>query len=599
MAYCYLPGIARQIVRAICPSRSRMVRAGGVLTAAVAAWSGMASAAEPIPTEIDPYTLEPVVEQVGFRRHGFDPYGPPSGGQPILQSWNQPTTPRHPAIFADAVKDSLTGFYGGVEYLNYRINRPSSRVFGNYTDLPDFSNPDLDGYLAPFGPDPTGVNFQAPEQPLRGLLTPGQTRTIFLDPNVSSGAGFNPDQFVANPYYDYVAILNNLFPIATVPQQVQVDRFVGVGDSVIVEGANLLAPTVRDTSAGNVPGIRGTVGYRWDNGFAVEASVFDLEQQLNPISIEADLAPRSILLPFQTPQNLTFIPILVTDLTFDLPSDGRGLVDDGDATDGLTSPDSDGNLADLTNAILPLYYDNGFAIDYTVDISGAESNVLISLPTANRHWTFDLIVGAKYFGADEAVTPALSVTNPVTGVTTITTASQTRPLFDPIDLTAVTYPNYTWDPVLGLPELGEARNTTFSSMADNSVISAQLGLKSELNLGWATLGVAPKLALGVNNVDASVTTSQLFLASDPTLTRTASWNEFATIFDLGAYARFQVREWLHASVGYQFMAVDGLAHAPDVIDFTASTADPALGVKKASDNLLMQGLTLGFEVIFP
>lgn len=575
------------------------------MAAGLALWgASTAAAAEPIPTVIDPYTLEPVpqqsgIQQAGFHHHGqgYGYAGPASGGHPVVQSWGQPRAPRHPSIFKDALRDSLSGFYGGVEYMNLYISRPSSQVFGNYTDVPDFSNDDLNGYLAPVGPDPGGANFQAPEQPLRGVLQPGRIHQIYLDPAVVSPANLNPDQFVPNPFYDYVTTGNNLFPVLLPPIEFAT-QFIDIDDSIVVEGANLIGPSGRDVNFGDMAAIRGTFGYRWDTGIAIEASVFDVERQGDQISVASDLQPRSQLLAFQRSQDLTFVPILVTDLTFDLPADGRGLVSDGDPTDGLTSPDADGNLADLTNALLPLYFDGGFAVDYDIDIGGAESNMLIRLPTTSRTLTLDLMLGARYFNAEESITPALLV-DTGGGTSVIASAVQRRPLFDPIDLGAATYPNYTWDSINGLPELGEVRNMSFSSITENNVYAAQLGLRSELNLGWCTFGVAPKLALGVNDAGATVTTSQLFRATDPTLSRNSSWQEFAAIFDVGVYARMQVREWLHATVGYQLMAVDGLAHAPDVIDWTASTADPALGVREDSGNLIVQGLTLGFEVIFP
>lgn len=610
MANCYLLKIASRVLRSIRAERSfrSQYRAAAFAgCAALTVCGGTAFAAEPIPTEIDPYTLEPV---------GFHRYSPESYGSPVQQAAYRHvprgrTTPRHPAIFADALKDAATGFYGGVEYLNLSIDNTSERVFGNYQNIPDFSDDSLDGYLRKFVSD-DDIPFDAPEQPLLNVLTPGSGATIFpttaLTNQTSDGFGLSPDQFVPNPFFNYEdENLNTFDTTSVIDPTFTEDVFIADGDFLVVPGANLLAPSFQTTSFSNAQSIRGTVGYQFDNGIAIEASVFDLATQHEGIRIESDLGPRSAELPFLYRQDIVFVPVVVSDLTFDLPSDGLGLVEDLTLPTGLTSPDADGNVADLTNALLPLYFDGGFALNYEIDLNGAETNMLFSIPTANRDWSFDLMLGAKYLGVDEAMTPGLTVVA-ADGTTSVVTTSQRRPLFDAIDLDAGTFPNYQWDgrdDVLGadfqggLPEIGEIRNTTIASDTDNNVYAAQLGLRTEYNMGWATLGVAPKLALGVNDASASVTTSQLFRATDPTITRNAEWSEFAAIFDVGVYARMQIREWLHARVGYQFMMADGISHAPDVIDFTAATTDPGLGIRETSDDLIVQGLTLGFEVLFP
>lgn len=605
MARCYLPDMIRRFTTAPSRCRNTAGRAAAGLLGTVLAlcasdahaqfppserYTGQPSGVQQVPYQqsgIDPATLEPVGYR--HRQQRLQAAAQPPV-HPVMESWQTPYRPRYPYAFREAFKDSLRGFYGSIDYVHMKIDRPTGRVFGNYTDLPDFNDATLAGYVSPFG--------AAPEQPLRGTLSPGETFVID-----SQGSVFSPpaDQFVFNPFSDPTDLTNNTFTPT-----------VGVLQFIVTPGANLVAPQFGRATFEELDGIRGTFGYEFGNGAAIEFNVFDLGTDIEQIGIKRDVAQfpidpnnpdtrlRPIFLDNTTitfvdggRQNLTFIPIQVTDLTLDLPTDGIG------PTVGAVIGDTDANLADVTAPLLPLYFDGGFALDYTVDVNAAESNIFWPVQTPHRRLSLDFSFGARYLNVEEALLPALAATN-AAGQNVTVTAVQTRALFNPLDFAIGTFPNIPFDATNGLPEIGEPRLTTISADVENNLYAAQVGFRSELDLDWLTLGISPKLALGVNHSEAQVQTSQLFRATDTaTIRKSSSWEEFATVLDLGLYAKVQLREWLSASVGYQMILADGVAHAPDILEFRSSTTDPSIGVKEVNDDIFIQGLTIGFEVLFP
>lgn len=523
--------------------------------------------------ELDPLTLEPVAYQVHqpgtYPGTGFD------GVHPVVENWRTPRGPRYPSIYKEALKQSLAGWYGGIEYLNLNISTPSNRVFGNYTDLPDFNDPNNAGYVLPFsGGD---------EQPLRGTLNPGQP--VIIDAALVDYAfdtiPFDTDHAVASPFFDTTTVANNLAVI----------------DTALVflnqPGANLLGPDFSLTQFDENNAIRGILGYQFANGVAIEINVLDIGESNSRLAIDGDLRFRNEFdgdatnLDLQTPdrQNITYVPIVLTDVTLDLPTDLVGALD------------LDGDTNDLAAPLLPLYYDGGFAFDYDIDVNSSDATLYFPVPTNYRRWSFDWLFGARYLNVEQALTPGLTTTNAL-GEVIPATAIQVRALPDATTLTAGT--NLTYQLGLGFPEIGDPRTTNISADVENNTYAAQFGFRTELDLDFVTLGVAPKLALGVNHAEALVSTSQLLRANDTaTLTTRDSWEDFAAVLDLGVYAKINLRDWCRATVGYQVMYSDTVAHAPDVLDFRVSSTNPAIGVQQRTEDLLIQGVTVGLEIFYP
>lgn len=140
----------------------------------------------------------------------------------------------------------------------------------------------------------------------------------------------------------------------------------------------------------------------------------------------------------------------------------------------------------------------------------------------------------------------------------------------------------------------------------------ELGMRTEWQRGFLTLGVQERLAFGSNIARADVRTMNLRepgsvpgTIDDPDMTvDQREKTTFAPSFDLDVYARIQVNHWLSFRVGYNLLWLGGIGAADrsirfnEVSDGLGGTVGDVGANIKYSDRTV-SALTIGGEIILP
>ncbi|MDZ4688227.1 MAG: BBP7 family outer membrane beta-barrel protein [Planctomycetaceae bacterium] len=166
----------------------------------------------------------------------------------------------------------------------------------------------------------------------------------------------------------------------------------------------------------------------------------------------------------------------------------------------------------------------------------------------------------------------------------------------------------------------------------NNLYGPQLGVRAEMANKWFTLGVQPKVMMGLNSYKANLETanilrpSQEFLGqADPTTAAeflalgdvdqslTENTSTFGVVGDLEVYSRVRLNNHLSAFVGYNFMwagmitrPADNIVYNANIVPIdptldpndnnTAARLDSDFQLKVDYSGAIIQGLTLGAEL---
>ena len=151
-----------------------------------------------------------------------------------------------------------------------------------------------------------------------------------------------------------------------------------------------------------------------------------------------------------------------------------------------------------------------------------------------------------------------------------------------------------------LGQLDPALVSDINSDVNNRVYAPQIGMRFEFVQPWLTLGVAPKVAMGVNTYDADVSTNHLRSPGDPAVSTSKSGTRFTTVGDLSVYARINVRENFSLNVGYQLFVAGGMSRPANNIRYNDNgpSQPAAIVVDPSFRNMVWQGLTVGGEFRF-
>ncbi len=151
------------------------------------------------------------------------------------------------------------------------------------------------------------------------------------------------------------------------------------------------------------------------------------------------------------------------------------------------------------------------------------------------------------------------------------------------------------------------------SAVNNNVYALQVGFKTDFKHEFFTLAFEPKLAFGANDYSVRVSTDNLRSFDDPTLnpgpndledgpTRSSGGRTvFSPTIDLGFSAKVHVSEWFHVRAGYNIIWTGNLARADRAIFYNdqGDANPPAVTARQRTDSILIQGFSVGGEIILP
>jgi hypothetical protein len=169
-------------------------------------------------------------------------------------------------------------------------------------------------------------------------------------------------------------------------------------------------------------------------------------------------------------------------------------------------------------------------------------------------------------------------------------------------------------PIMGIryvkfdEELRISGNDVFSgtspritSKSNNNFVGPQVGLRATLASKWLSLGLEPKVLLGINRHQDSVRTSQIFDAANPNTLSTNEDTDFAPAFNIPATAKLHVNENFSLFAGYELLWLSNASRATEhiVYDSGPLATDPSqIRVKKHREVVYAHGFMVGGEFRF-
>ncbi len=308
---------------------------------------------------------------------------------------------------------------------------------------------------------------------------------------------------------------------------------------------------VPDTSRmdlSNTNGFRGTVGVNTKFG-GFESSVFVLENSEDHYDSLYDVSTTTVAL-VDINGNLILDPITGAVLAATLPVKyaAQPLKENGQAVNDRI-----------------LYYDS-FTADFSSQVWGANSAMVLNIREVDRGLNFSATVGSKYLNIREKLLQRGDFTSLQTGI--------------PI-------------------------NSSIDSVTQNHVWTPQLGLRTEFKHEYVTIGIDPRLGMGLNKWQGEVATDNLasdtiISFDDPAHETQVSSTVFSPSLDLKAYAKIHVRDHLTLTVAYDFMWVGRVVRADEIINYdfgNPTTTNPSGTVAQTHyQDFKIDGLSIGAVV---
>ena len=443
-------------------------------------------------------------------------------------------------LFSGSGQSPLSGLYGRIEYLAFRIDDSSQRL-GRL--LPDFDPRAARGVLS----------NDLPALPAFALfgLSP-------LTANSLGDANFEDDFLIDNPI-----AATGLF--ASEPFVAEVNR------PELQFGGDVTS------------GIRGTVGLPFRFGL-IEASVWGMDQESTSdrftftpagnrpspvggrgfgINTSRDLDPTdsvndSLVTIFENDtsvRELVGIPLVFTDA---VPLDPTLFVDDSNIIDVPSLDRIDAPRQGLA------IFDLGFEADQSTELNGAGADILWTLRDGDSVRIYG-ITGFEYTQLDDSFR---------------LTARRSAVLNSALG-------------GAGVEELARVNADTF-----NRYFMGCLGFRSTFDMGPIRLGVQPRVGLGGSRREAETFSSNLTQNSGGR-SDSVSESVFAATFDLSVDARVQLREWLAVNVGYEVGYLGDAYRPSTVLDYTTVSSDPQVSATGETTDFSWQTFFVGCEVIIP
>lgn len=220
-----------------------------------------------------------------------------------------------------------------------------------------------------------------------------------------------------------------------------------------------------------------------------------------------------------------------------------------------------------------LIFNGGYGADYDSNVWGTDAKLILDIGPNHNGMKLNPLVGFRYMSVDERFRQV--------GVSTVG--------------------------LLRLDRVGAAeavfeapRAAIIDSEVQNNLYGLQVGASAEYNNEYFSLGVEPKVSMGVNQYKASVTTRQLRSINDPEVTTRDDSFTFAPVFDVNLYGQVHVTPYFTLHAGYNFTYLFQVTRPAENIVYNDNgpTALPGVVVDAETQDMHIQGLTIGGEFRF-
>jgi len=218
-----------------------------------------------------------------------------------------------------------------------------------------------------------------------------------------------------------------------------------------------------------------------------------------------------------------------------------------------------------------IVYNDGYSAAQKTTFWGAEANWIFNPTVPNTGLEISPILGFRYLGLDDSLT--------IAGRN--------------IQSSSVTL------------------NHMISSLARNHIFGPQIGLRADTMLGpYLEIGVETKFLAGINSMDQSVRTSEIFnptTSSDPTQATELPFidedhrTRFAPVFDLALTGKLQLSPHFKLFASYEFLLGGGFSRAFKNINYDSPasvTSPPTIRYKSDLQEFMAHGFAVGGEFVF-
>ncbi len=150
-------------------------------------------------------------------------------------------------------------------------------------------------------------------------------------------------------------------------------------------------------------------------------------------------------------------------------------------------------------------------------------------------------------------------------------------------------------------DLATATNPRITSKSNNNLVGPQVGVRASIDSKWLSLGLEPKVMLGINRHQDSVRASQIFDAGNPNSISQNEDTDFAPAFNLPAYAKLHLSESFSLFAGYELLWLSNVSRPSEHIVYNSSaipTDAPQIGLKKHREQIYAHGFMVGGELRF-
>ena len=377
---------------------------------------------------------------------------------------------------------------------------------------------------------------------------------------------------------------------------------------------DLLIPSAEPISFNKTSGLRATYGLPLSFG-VFEFSGFALEENQDGIRNEI---PGVTTVGTFTVQNDTFfvVPPTVPALSFPFGVDTVPLAPPnvvfippamfpgnpetiGTLPFDLVAPGVIFNVLNTTASAIPLtqngapgltalLFDVSYDAAYDSEIWGTEAKLFFEWGPNFNGMSIRPLVGFRYMSFDERfrqVGFSSLASNIVRTEGRLYTVAD--PAFAPLGVTQVT-------------QRGPIRASIIDSETENTLFGLQVGTRVEYDHKWFSLGVEPRISLGLNDYEAQVTTINLRNATDGVFVTSEDDLTFAPVFDVSLYGKLHVTPYFSLHAGYNFTYLFQVTRPVDnvVYNDNGPAAPPGVVVDAETVDMHIQGLSIGGEFRF-
>jgi len=328
------------------------------------------------------------------------------------------------------------------------------------------------------------------------------------------------------------------------------DVFFPLTDPSTGNQLNVVQPTLARVFINENNGIRGTFGLPVFDWGTFETSVFALATSTADITT----------------------PIVLGIGTAD--TNGDGVIDNLDSPVSVNLVDAtaqavliDGQLPAGDNFLL--VNDLGYQASLKTSVWGAEGNFLSETFNPNSSFLAMPFVGFRYFNFREDLRQSGQ------------------------------YSFSTFDPLTGLPVPPIASERRIDSTTNNNLWGPQIGLRAELTSKWVSVGVQPKVMVGVNSYKAELMTQGILNPTEPERVLYEKNNTFGILGDLEVYSKVRLGDHFSLRVGYNFLWSGLITRPADNIVYNIQSATGGLPATSAFvqdvkfSGAVLQGLSVG------